>query len=271
VSLSIQEFQDVILHNYREQGRKFPWRERREPWGVLVSELMLQQTQTDRVISYWERWMSLWPSPAQLAAADFEQVLREWSGLGYNRRARFIQQSAKTIMQEFNGTVPQSIEELERLPGVGPYTARAVACFAYNQATAFLETNIRAVYLHFFFQGSDKVHDKDLMPLVEESLYKADPAQWYYALMDYGAKLKKLTVNPSRRSKHHTTQSPFEGSVRQARGYILRKLSDGPQKVESIVADSGIENERMAKALLALVSEGFVRETDGQYSINNEQ
>lgn len=255
----------------------FPWRQdgRQDiAWGVLVSEFMLQQTQTHRVIPYWERWMGLWPKPPDLAKASLETVLREWSGLGYNRRARYLRECAKVITEEHGGMVPGTPEELLPLPGIGAYTAGAISCFAYNYPAVFIETNIRATLIHFYFQGSsdkvsaDKVSDTEIFPILETVLDRKNPRKWYWALMDYGAALKKVTVNPNRRSAHYTRQSPFTGSFRQTRGRLIRTLaSEGPASAKELAARTGIETESLYEALEALQKDSLVAEEDGMYRI----
>ena len=193
--MEINEFREIVLSNYRQAGRKFPWRGA-DPWGVMVSEFMLQQTQTERVIPYWEKWMQLWPRPQALAGAPLEDALRSWSGLGYNRRCLNLKNSAEIIVREHNGTVPDNPQDLLALPGVGPYIAGAVACFACNYPAVFIETNIRSTVIHCFFPDRDDVKDSEIFPVLEAALDRGDPRTWYYALMDYGASLKKLTKNP---------------------------------------------------------------------------
>jgi A/G-specific adenine glycosylase len=302
-----EEFHRIIYDNYEKEGRDFPWRKDAKPsdvdawgvdpwgvdaWGVLVSEFMLQQTQTNRVISYWERWMKLWPDPAVLAAASLEDALREWSGLGYNRRARYLKDCARVIAEEYGNKVPDTPETLLPLPGIGPYTAGAIACFAYNYPAVFIETNIRAVMLHFFFKepngfqassgsqpptGSKEpgfqapagVSDADIFPLLEDVLDRENPRRWYYALMDYGAALKKVTANPNRRSAHYVRQSPFEGSFRQLRGALIRSLvSQGPATAKELHKRTGMEDEDLYRVLDALGKELLVAESGGVYSIN---
>ncbi len=266
---SIDEFRSIILDYYREAGRDLPWRHTRDPWAILVSEVMLQQTQTDRVAVYWQRWLERWPTPAALAAASLEEVLAAWSGLGYNRRARFLREAARAVVNEHGATMPQNAAALQTLPGVGPYTAGATACFAYGEPVVIIETNIRAVFLHFFFNDKNDVHDRELFPLIEESLWREDPRSWYYGLMDYGARLKKLRSNPSRQSRHHAKQSRFEGSLREARGNILRALSKGgPSCFEALasyreegrpsLADSPDGRSRLERALADLIAEGLL-------------
>jgi A/G-specific adenine glycosylase len=267
--MDIAEFRRIVLSNYDEAGREFPWRGA-EPWPVLVSEFMLQQTQTERVIPYYERWMKRWPEPRLLAEAAMEEALREWSGLGYNRRCRFLKNSAAIIALEMGGAIPKTPETLLPLPGVGSYIAGAVSCFAYNYPSVFIETNIRAAVIHFFFPDRGDVRDGEIIPILEAALLREDPRRWYYALMDYGAALKKLLPNPGRRSAHYVKQSPFEGSFRQARGRVLRTLvSRGPLDAAEIGRESGLEEADLYRVLGALEKESMVAETAGTYRVKD--
>jgi A/G-specific adenine glycosylase len=263
-----ETFQNIILTHYKDSGRTFPWRENTSPWGVLVSEFMLQQTQTERVIDYWNRWMKKWPFPKDLAEASLEEVLREWSGLGYNRRARFLKETAVKITNNFDGQVPQNRELLKTLSGIGEYSSGAIACFAYNVPCIFIETNIRRVLIHFYFQDQSEINDSELFPILEEILYEKNPREWYWALMDYGSELKKVTINPNRRSAHYTKQSKFEGSLRQVRGAIIRTLAkDGPADAKALHEKTGFEYERLDQALEKLHHESMVAENEGIYKI----
>lgn len=271
---TVAEFQSMVLEFYRQEGRSFPWRETRDSYAILVSELMLQQTQTERVVPKYLAWMQEFPTAADLAAAPFPQVLAAWSGLGYNRRAGYLQSACRQVVEEWGGAFPQTAGELETLPGVGPYTARAVATFAFGQPEVFIETNIRSVYLFFFFPmektGGQKVADSQLMPLIQATVYRPDPRIWYYALMDYGARLKKSTANPNRQSRHYSRQSRFEGSLRQARGAIVRSLSRGgntPLSLEEMARLEGLPLERIQAAAEGLVAEGMVCRRGDLYSI----
>jgi A/G-specific adenine glycosylase len=262
------EFAGIIYGNYERAGRTFPWRERLSPWGVLVSEFMLQQTQTDRVIPYWERWMEKWPRPEDLAGASLEEALREWSGLGYNRRGRYLRENARIIAGEYGGRVPDTPEGLLPLPGIGAYTAGAIACFAYNYPAVFIETNIRAAVIHFFFQGAEAVKDGEIFPILESSLDRRNPRKWYWALMDYGAALKKLRPNPNRQSAHYTKQSPFEGSFRQLRGRLIKSLvAQGPAAAEDLRRRTGMETGDFYRVLAVLEKESMVAEEAGLYRI----
>jgi A/G-specific adenine glycosylase len=265
--MDIKEFRRVVYHYYREAGRAFPWREHITPWGVLVSEFMLQQTQTARVADYWTRWMKLWPTPEALAKAPLEAVLREWSGLGYNRRARFLRDCAASLTERYAGVVPALPEELKTLPGIGPYTSGAIACFAYNHPAVFIETNIRGAVIHCFFPAGP-VADAALLPILEKALDRKNPREWYYALMDYGAALKKLTANPARRSVHYAKQSRFEGSFRQKRGRVLKSLAfDGPAGLLQLAERIGMETKDLYPVVDALAKELMVAREGEIYRI----
>jgi A/G-specific adenine glycosylase len=266
--MNTAEFRKIIYSNYEEAGRSFPWRTDTRPWGVLVSEFMLQQTQTERVIPYWKRWMDLWPTPEAVNAASMKDVLEEWSGLGYNRRGRYVKECAALIVKKFEGRVPESPDKLILLPGIGPYTAGAIACFAYNFPSVFIETNIRSAVIHFYFQDTAEVSDKDIFPILKDTLDRENPRKWYYALMDYGARLKKITVNPGRRSAQHKKQSKFEGSFRQLRGKVIRVLaSEGPLTREEIDNRTGI-GEDLYRVLEVLEKDLMVAEKAGIYRIH---
>ena len=267
---TVAEFQSMMLDFYHKEGRTFPWRETRDPYAILVSELMLQQTQTERVVPKYLNWLETFPTAADLAAAPFPQVLAAWSGLGYNRRAGYLQSACRQVVEEWGGAFPRTAGELETLPGVGPYTARAVATFAFGQPEVFIETNIRSVYLFFFFSDQEKVSDSQLMPLIQATVYHQDSRRWYYALMDYGARLKKSTANPNRQSRHYSRQSRFEGSLRQARGAIVRSLSRGgntPLSLEEMARLEGLPLERIQAAAERLVAEGMVCRRGDLYCI----
>ncbi|MDR1057954.1 MAG: A/G-specific adenine glycosylase [Treponema sp.] len=273
--METREFRRIIRSFYEKAGRRFPWRNIQNPWGVLVSEFMLQQTQTERVAAYYTRWMEKWPGPRDLHNAPLEDVLREWSGLGYNRRARFLKDCARRVTLETAGVVPREPEDLRALPGIGPYSAGAIACFAYNAPTVFIETNIRSVMLHFFFGSRKEVPDREILPVLDKTLDRADPRTWYYALMDYGAALKKLAPNPGRRSAHYKKQGKFEGSFRQLRGSLLRTLlARGPATAEEIRGLMNTEcsgEEDFYRVLKTMEKDLLVAEEGGFYRIREEK
>lgn len=264
-----EEFRRRVRDHYHEHGRHdLPWRLTADPYAVLVSEVMLQQTQVARVVPRFGEWLSMFPTPAALAGAPLEVVLRAWQGLGYNRRAVALQRAAAVIAEEHGGVVPSDREALLALPGVGPATAAGVRAFAFGLPDIYLETNVRAVYLHEFFADADDVPDSAIRPLVEETLDYDDPRTWYWALLDYGAHLKRTVPNPSRRSRHHARQSPFEGSHRQVRARTLRAVLGEPNATAGELQESlGVECDRLERALAELVTEGFLAEEDGRYRV----
>jgi A/G-specific adenine glycosylase len=198
-----------------------------------------------------------------------EEALREWSGLGYNRRCRYLKECARIITEGYGGTVPHTPAELLPLPGIGAYTAGAIACFAYNYPGVFIETNIRSAVIHCFFQDREAVNDGEIFPILEASLDRENPRKWYWALMDYGAALKKVTPNPNRKSAHYTKQSPFAGSFRQRRGALMKALlSQGPAGIPDLGARTGIAVEDIYEALKALEREAMVAEEGGIYRIS---
>lgn len=252
-------FRGIVLDYYRVFGRSFPWRGTRDPWAILVSEVMLQQTQTERVVPKYEAFLAAFPRPADLAAAPLDRLLALWSGLGYNRRALALKRAAAAIADSPGG-FPSREEELLALPGVGPYTARAVAAFAFDAPSAFIETNIRTVFLFHFFLEAKGVPDREMEPLVLAALDRDDPRNWYYALMDYGVFLKRRYGNPNARSAHYARQSPFADSKRRIRGAILKAASEASGQVgrEALAARLPFARERVEEALAELVAEGFL-------------
>lgn len=256
----ITAFQKRVLDYYRSNARDLPWRRTSDPYHVLVSEIMLQQTQVDRVIPKYEAFIARFPDVAALASVSLKDVLTLWQGLGYNRRAQNLHKCARIIADEHGGRMPESREGMQALPGIGAYTAAAVSVFAYNQPCVFIETNIRAVYIHIFFTGCESVSDKQLEPVIAATLYKRNPRRWYNALMDYGVHIKKQHGNPARKSRHHTVQSRFEGSDRQIRGMIIKILGTvETMSTDKLVRETGKEPERVRLIVGQLVSEGLVK------------
>lgn len=221
----------------RAYYRDLPWRRTQDPYAIWVSEAMLQQTQVSRVDGRWQAWLERFPTPAALACADSADVLDEWQGLGYNRRALALWRAAREICERHGGEVPDDERELVALPGIGPATAAGIRAFAFDLPGVYLETNVRSVFLHELFAEAHDVPDSALKPLVAQacpqgpmSIEGADaactPRTWYYAMLDYGFYLKKTVPNPSRRSRANVRQSRFEGSHRQKRAFVVRLLLD---------------------------------------------
>jgi len=257
---TIQKFQKKVYSFYESNGRHtLPWRKTKNPYRILVSEIMLQQTQVDRVIVKYQDFLKAFPTVKSLSNASLSDVLKLWSGLGYNRRARFLHQAAQYIVQKHSGNFPNTREELQQLPGVGPYTAGAIATFAFDVSLVMIETNIRSVFLHEFFNTATKVSDKDILPYIEASQDTENPARWYAALMDYGTFLKKEYPNPNRKSKHYVAQSKFKGSLRQVRGTILPLLFEKERTVAYIMKATGFEKKKIETALENLSNDGLVQ------------
>ncbi len=269
----VTEFRKKIYSYYRLHRRSFPWREHRTPYRIVVSEIMLQQTQAPRVVPKYRDFLRAFPSFSSLARASVAEVLRHWQGLGYNRRALFLRRLAITVTQEYRGKLPREEKSLRELPGIGPATAASICAFAYNQPSIFIETNIRAVFIHEFFPKSTKIPDSKLWPLITLALDQKNPRDWYYALMDYGVYLKQTMPNPSRRSALNAKTSKFIGSNRQLRGLVLRTVLTKPRPIQSIItsiekATTFSETQIMA-ALENLSQEGFLAKRGNKFAIRN--
>ncbi len=225
---------DDFIALVREEGRRhyrdLPWRHCEDPYAVLVSEVMLQQTQVSRVLRYWERWLRRFPTLDALAAADTAAVLEAWQGLGYNRRALALKRAAEECAARGCG-LPCDAAQLQRLPGIGPATAAGVVAFAFDRPAVYLETNVRSVFLHCLFPDEEAVPDRRLIPYVADTCPPDDPRDWYYCLLDFGAHLKAQGVNPSRRSRHYARQSAFEGSHREKRSLLLKTVLAAPEGI----------------------------------------
>lgn len=254
-----KEFRRRIWAYYKKHGRDLPWRRTKNPYHILVSEVMLQQTQVARVILKYREFVKTFPTFGALAGAPKPEVLRAWQGLGYNRRALYLKRACEIVVEKHAGKLPKNRAELEALPGVGAATAGAVLAFAYGLPTAFIETNIRRVYLHFFFPGREHVYDREVLELVEKTMDKKRIREWYWALMDYGVMLAQ-GENANKRSAHYARQSRFHGSLREARGRAIRLLLNGPRRKTVAQKELGVWGER---ALAALLKEGIVEEKRG--------
>tara|TARA_Y100000310_G_scaffold247779_1_gene253477 strand:- start:548 stop:1318 length:771 start_codon:yes stop_codon:yes gene_type:complete len=210
-------FQFKILSWYEKNRRELPWRRTKNPYYILVSEMMLQQTQVDRVIPKYEAWLQAFPSLKTLAIASKEEVLQLWSGLGYNNRALRLQQLAQLLKDK---PFPQTEEELLALPGIGPYTARAILAFAFNKEVPVVDTNIRRVLIHEL-KLQENISEKELEEVALQQIPQGKSRLWHNALMDYGSLEKtarKTGIKPL------STQPTFEGSERQTRGKVVRAL-----------------------------------------------
>ncbi|HYH75669.1 MAG TPA: hypothetical protein VD735_06980 [Candidatus Saccharimonadales bacterium] len=263
----IHSFQETVWEYYRQHGRHdLPWRTLEsdgtvDPYKVLVSELMLQQTQVPRVLPKFREFLERFPTVAALASVPLSEVLKAWSGLGYNRRAKFLWQTAQAVVRQYNGVLPRTLPELVALPGIGPNTAGAILAYAFNQPIAYIETNIRTVFIYHFFPDQEAVADRDLVPFIEAALPRDEARDWYWALMDYGSHLKQTVGNVARSSASYSRQSAFHGSRRQIRGQVLKLLAVQPQALTTITA--AIPDERLPGVLQDLTDEGFIQSSDG--------
>ena len=264
----IRRFRKLVYSYYRSHPRNLPWRKTRDPYKILVSEFMLQQTQVDRVLKKYGCFLSRFPTLSSLAHASFAEVLSAWQGLGYNRRALSLHRCAREIRSRFGGTVPADHADLDSLPGIGPATASAIMAFAFNIWSPFIETNIRTVYIHHFFPYAGEVEDKTLLPLVEQTVDRHNAREWFWALMDYGVYLKKIQPNPARRSAHHSPQGRFEGSDRQIRGEIIRRLvKEKRLSTDGLWPKLQVTPERGKKIVRRMIKDGLVRLRSGYLRI----
>jgi len=229
---------------------------------------MLQQTQVHRVIGKYGEFLERFPNVRALARAELSDVLKMWSGLGYNRRAKYLKDAARHIVDENGGRVPKAVILLQKLPGVGPYTASAVRVFAFNLPDILIETNVRAVFIHEFFNDKKKVSDAQITPLAHEAAEGQDPRLWHAALMDYGVHIKKFHQNPTRKSAHHGMQTPFDGSLRQVRGAVLKLLHMGSHGDLALAKKLSFEQSYIHKALEGLKKDGLVTNDRGVWQIS---
>lgn len=261
--MTVEKLRQIVTDYYLANPRDLPWRHSDvdgsfDAYKILVSELMLQQTQVGRVIPKYTDFLLQFPTVRSLAEAPLSDVLRVWQGLGYNRRAKFLHQAAQQIVTEFKGVLPDTVDGLVLLPGVGANTAGAIVAYAFDRPATFVETNIRSVFLHHLFPGQHDVSDTRLLPYVQKAARDTTggltPRQWYWALMDYGTYLKSAQLDTTKRSKHYKKQSAFQGSRRQIRGSVLRLLSDSPHTFDQL------ENQIRDEARLASVIDDLIRE-----------
>ncbi|MFZ6035745.1 MAG: A/G-specific adenine glycosylase [Patescibacteria group bacterium] len=258
------DFRKTVYAHYRRHRRDLPWRHTTNPYHIMVSEIMLQQTQVDRVIKKYKSFIKKFPTIRSLSRAPLSSVLKEWQGLGYNRRAKYVHMAARHISTQGTGRFPHTTDGLVSLPGIGVHTAGAICAYAFNQPVTYIETNIRTVFIHHFFPRRTQVSDAELLPVVLRTLDHRNPRRWYSALMDYGTWLKKEHGNAARRSRHYTRHSPFQGSHRQVRGGIIRQLTTGRAMTAAQLRRTlGVPLSRISRALEELQAEGLVTKRDG--------
>ncbi|PLX28187.1 endonuclease III [Candidatus Parcubacteria bacterium] len=264
-----KQFQNKVWKFYKENKRDFPWRKSLSTYRIVLSELMLQQTQVSRVEIKFKEFLKTFPNFTSLANAPFRDVLRVWQGMGYNRRAKYLKSSAEIVVQKYNKRLPRDPEILKTLPGIVPNTAGSICAFAFNKPVVFIETNIRSVFIHEFFKNKNNIDDAQLLPLIEQTLDTKNPREWYSALMDYGTWIKQQTTNPNRKSKHHTKQSTFKGSDREIRGKILKSLTQQNNLTQNYIIKKLDENpERVGTILSQLEKEDLIKKNKNRYTIS---
>jgi A/G-specific adenine glycosylase len=288
--ITTSQFKTAIRHYYRTHGRHdLPWRKTRDPYAILVSEIMLQQTQVARVEGFYQKFLEKFPDFKKLAQANVADVLSAWQGLGYNRRALALKKTAEVVIKEYGGVLPADRAALERLPGIGKGTSGSLMAFAFNKPEIFIETNIRRVFIHSFFPNVRKtVTDVAIERYIERTIDQKHPREWYWALMDYGAAMgakkngKGVSKNPNKKSAHYRKQSAFKGSNREARGKILRyllaqmkeKKSEGKKAastLKELKTITNIDNEHLKKILSRLIKEGFIIREESRFRINSSR
>jgi A/G-specific adenine glycosylase len=264
----IRRFRTSVYSYFTRHKRILPWRTDYDTYTIFISEVMLQQTQVDRVCIKFPPFIAAFPDFRSLAKAPLSRIYIHWQGLGYNRRALHCKQAAEIVVRDHKGILPDSPEELERLPGIGKATAASICAFAFNRPVVFLETNIRTALIHHFFRHRSAVGDEDLLPIAQAALDQKNPRRWYSALMDYGSMLKKKHGNASRRSVQYKKQSRFQGSRRQVRGALLKALLARPSLTAVELAKIiGEPLETVRSVAAQLVSEELLTVRKKRYRI----
>lgn len=265
----VTDFQDLVYSYFREYGRDLEWRRvddsgAIDPYHVLVSEIMLQQTQVPRVEKKYSEFLEEFPTLQSLAASQLSDVLRLWSGLGYNRRAKYLYDFAAQLGdKEF----PTSAEELSAYKGIGTNTAAAVLVYALDQRRVFIETNIRTVYINHFFPDVEKVTDKEILEKVEQTLPEGSVREWYWALMDYGTYLKKNGLSKLSKSNTYKKQSTFKGSMRELRSSIVKTLLEHDAS-DVHTLEEVLEDKRVPDALKSLEKDGLIKVDKGSIRLS---
>lgn len=264
--MNTEAFRELVWGQGHELYRDMPWRAEPTLYNVLVSEIMLQQTQVSRVLVKFDEFMHAFPTIEAAAHASLADILRAWSGLGYNRRAKYLHDALRLIDSQ---GAPQTLESLVKLPGIGPNTAAAIMNYVYEVPTAYIETNIRTVYFNYFFHSETQVTDKALLTIVEETMDKEHPREWFWALMDFGSDLKTKGLGRLDMSKHYVKQTPLKGSVREVRGAILQELGMADLMEEELRVRVAAD-ERFPSALSGLIADGLVTQTNTKLHLTNE-
>ncbi|MBU6227134.1 MAG: A/G-specific adenine glycosylase [Acidobacteria bacterium] len=267
--------------------REFPWRTTRDPWHVLVSEVMLQQTNVGRVYPRFERFIALAPTPAACVAVPLADLLVEWQGMGYPRRCRNIQEAARVIVDRHDGVVPRDLGALMELPGIGPYTARAILAFAFGDDAAVVDTNVARVIARVHGRA---LKARETQEIADGMLPRGLARDWNQVIMDFGATVcdartpscatcpvvlhcawRGVGVDPAQTTAFTSRpQARFEGSDRQARGRLMKRLTEGSVAVTAVAEVMQLDDVVRAERLAAsLVEDGLVELVDGGYRLSS--
>lgn len=262
----IKRFQKKIFLFYKKNRRELPWRNTTDPYKILLSEFMLQQTQVKRVVLYYEKWIAKWPSIESLASASLPEVLQMWMGLGYNNRAINLYKTSRIIVNEFNGNVLLAMTHYKELPGIGKYTSQAVQIFSTNVDLVTVDTNIRRIFLSEFTLPTTTT-DRQLWSFAEACLPGGKSREWHNALMDYGAlhlTAQKTGIKPK------THQSSFEGSTRQIRAKILRCLLQKPMSSSALEQTIQLDKKQLKPILEKLIHEKIIMKRNNLFQLKAE-
>lgn len=256
----VKAFQEKVMDWWADNARDLPWRRDPSPYNVLVSEIMLQQTQVSRVVPKFKEFIEIFPTIESLANSKTKQLLQIWSGLGYNRRAIWLKEAAQQIVEK--GEFPNSVKELQDLKGVGPYTSRSVLIFGFNRDLAAVDTNIRRVLIASGF-ADETMSDNQLQPIAESVLLRGRSRDWHNALMDYGS---QVLTSSSTGISPTSTQPCYEGSSRQVRGAVIRALTETNELGLGdlmLLLDCDLEESELKSIMSQLMVDGLVEQVRG--------
>ena len=283
--MTTKQFQRHILSWYRKNRRDLPFRTSIRwdkgnphypkkldrgltPYHILVSEIMLQQTQIPRVLEKFPEFMETFPDWRTLARADTQKLFTVWQGMGYWRRALYLRECANEVAHSYGGTLPKDPEVLMTLPGIGPYTSHAISCFAYQNPDAFIDTNIRRVFISFFFPNKSEVSDKEILAIAQEAVWVPNPREWHYALMDYGSIVLGNTRTLNKQSRHYSRQSKFEGSFRSYRAEVIRYLTQNKNATLGVLDKHLSPSPYKTKEILAaLVKDNIIQKKKSYWTL----
>ena len=253
---TVKQFRQKIWRFYRKNKRSFPFRETTDPYCVTVSEIMLQQTQAERVANYYTKWINQWPNWRALAGAGKQELLRAWSGLGYNRRALWLGEISRIVCERFDGALPDDPGALKALPGIGEYTSRAILIFSRNKQIAAIDTNIRQTLIAEL-PLNPEISQKELYAIAEKLIPRGRSRAWHYALMDYA----RLALAPqTKRAIPKPRQAEFHGSIRQIRGEIIRRLTNQKSVGLALIGKAlGRSESDTVRAARSLERDGIIK------------